>query len=237
MDAKSTVAIYAVLPAAGIGARLGAIKPKQYLSLVDKTVIEHSLDCFLRHPQISKVIVALNPRDVIWPTLPISQHEKINTVIGGDCRAASVLNALLHLQGIVQADDWVLVHDAVRPCLQPADLNKLMMALHEHPVGGLLGAPVADTLKKIDFHGNVSATLSRENIWRALTPQMFRYGKLLAAMQVALAAAQSITDEAMAIELTGESSLMIEGRRDNIKITYPDDLSLAEKILTEKITA
>jgi 2-C-methyl-D-erythritol 4-phosphate cytidylyltransferase len=222
---------YAIISAAGVGMRMGSGQPKQYLKIAGKTIIEHAIVPFLSSPQIKKIVVVLNPTDNTWKTLPIAHHEKIITTQGGEQRSHSVLNGLHALKTIATSNDWILVHDAVRPCLAMEDLDKLMQSLASHAVGGLLGVQVRDTLKRVDRNNQITATISRDNLWHALTPQMFRYEKLLHALQAAIASKQLITDDAAAIELIGERPLMIEGRRDNIKITYPDDLLLAEKIL------
>lgn len=233
MDRATAHHYYVLIPAAGVGSRMGEAMPKQYMPLAGKTVIEHTLAVFLADPRFEKIIVTLNPDDAIWPTLSISQHKKIVTVLGGTSRPQSVLNGLLHLEAVANLDDWVLVHDAVRPCVQESDLNKLLAAVKDHSVGGLLATPEPNTLKKCEA-ATVVTTLPRENIWQALTPQMFRLRKLLPALQAVLNKQQNITDDAMALELLGERPLIVAGRRDNIKITYPDDLQLAEKILRGK---
>lgn len=222
---------FVLIPAAGTGTRIGADKPKQYLMLDKQTILEHTIGQFLSHPRIDKIVVGIYPGDVFWHMLPISQHEKIITVPGGASRTETVLNGLLYLQTLAHADDWILVHDAVRPCLHLTDIDKLITQLQNHPVGGLLASPEPNTLKKILPDNLVGETISRENIWQALTPQMFRFGKLLPAIQAAIDRNQAITDESQALELRGERPVIVEGRRDNIKITYPDDLRLAEMIL------
>lgn len=221
---------WVIIPAAGIGKRMEASLSKQYLNLHGKTVLENTLQCFLDLPQINKIVLVLNSNDSIWPTLAIAAHPKIVTVTGAERRCDSVLNGLLYLQDYAKPEDWVLVHDAVRPCLQQSDIEKLMNELVNHPVGGILAAPIRDTLKRTDQDGNILATLERDYVFTALTPQMFRFNKLLVAMQQAVAN-NAPTDEAAAIEALGEKPLIIKGRSDNIKITYPEDLLLAEKIL------
>lgn len=222
---------YAIIPAAGVGARMSSEQPKQYLKLAEKTIIEHAITPFLSSPQIKKIVVVLNIADKVWKTLPMAQHEKIMTVEGGEQRCHSVLNGLHALQNISSADDWVLVHDAVRPCLTVDDIHALIKNFSNHKVGGLLGIPVRDTLKQVADNNEIKSTLPRSNIWHALTPQMFRYDKLLHALQVAITHKQFITDESSALEFVGELPAMIAGKSDNIKITYPEDLLLAEKII------
>lgn len=229
MDSKSWV----VIPAAGHGQRMQSILPKQYLRLGEISILEHTLNIFLSDSRIEKIIVAISAQDQWWSTLSISNHSKITTVVGGNNRCDSVFNALQFLQSYAEDQDWILVHDAVRPCLQREDLDKLFLHLNNHPVGGILGMPVRDTLKLVGENGEINNTINRDQLWQALTPQMFRFEKLFAALQAALAAEWMPTDEAAAIEAMGLKPLMIAGRRDNIKITFPEDLLLAEKILLE----
>jgi 2-C-methyl-D-erythritol 4-phosphate cytidylyltransferase len=222
---------WAVIPAAGVGSRMQADRPKQYLPLHGKTVLEHTLARFLDHPQISGVVVALSENDPWWQELAL-QHPKLHAVLGGAERCHSVLNALNGLQSQADEMDWVLVHDAARPCLRSEDIGQLINALHEHPVGGLLGLPVADTVKRTGNDDTVQETVPREHLWRALTPQMFRLGELRAALDSALEQGQLVTDDASAMELAGKAPKMIAGHADNIKITLPSDLRLAELYLS-----
>ena len=224
---------WVIIPAAGIGSRMNAERPKQYLELNGKTVLEHTLDCFIRHPRISGVIVAIAEHDSYWPKLNFVTDRPVITVAGGAERCHSVLNALQALNELAEAHDWVLVHDAARPCLNRDDLDKLLITMATHPVGGLLGVPVHDTIKKVDPVAVVESTVDREYLWRALTPQMFRYEMLLDALTKALADNYLVTDDASAIEHAGYSPLMLEGHAGNIKITRPEDLALAEFYLTE----
>ncbi|WP_459208074.1 2-C-methyl-D-erythritol 4-phosphate cytidylyltransferase [Pseudomonas sp. MLB6B] len=218
-------AFWAVLPAAGVGARMAADRPKQYLALGGKTLIEHALDCFLDHPQLKGVAVSLAEHDPYWPGLPCASDPRIQRAPGGRERADSVLNALLHLhaQG-ASDDDWVLVHDAARPNLARADLDKLLSELNDDPVGGLLAVPAKDTLKRVGADGRVAATVDRSTIWLAYTPQMFRLGALHRALAECQVADVVVTDEASAMEWAGQAPRLIEGRGDNIKVTRPEDL-------------
>jgi 2-C-methyl-D-erythritol 4-phosphate cytidylyltransferase len=224
---------WAVIPAAGVGKRMQADRPKQYLKLHGKTVLEHTLSRFLDHPQISAVVVAVTDGDPYWQDLAIS-HPKLLIAPGGEERCHSVQNALSVLQAQAAAEDWVLVHDAARPCLRREDLEHLIDALGDHPVGGLLGLPVADTMKRTAADDTVVETVPREHLWRALTPQMFRFAPLHAALENALQHHQLVTDEASAMELAGKAPKMVEGHGDNIKITRPQDLALAELYLAEQ---
>lgn len=221
----ATPAFWAVVPAAGVGARMAADRPKQYLQLGGRTILEHSLNCFLDHPSVKGVVVSLAADDPFWPTLPYANDSRIQRANGGRERADSVLNALLllHAQGAADSD-WVLVHDAARPNLARSDLDRLLLELADDPVGGLLAVPARDTLKRADANGRVSATVDRSTIWQAYTPQMFRLGALHRALADSLVAEVAITDEASAIEWSGQAPRLIEGRNDNIKVTRPEDL-------------
>lgn len=202
-----------------------ADRPKQYLLWGQRTLIEHTLDCFLDQPGLRGLVVALSAADSWWPQLPCATDKRITRANGGSERADSVLNGLAVLRKLGAADDdWVLVHDAARPNLALADLQRLLETLAEDPVGGLLAVPVRDTLKQIGADGRVSATPDRALFWQAYTPQMFRLGQLQQALSDALAAGVTITDEASAMEWAGQAPLLVEGRADNIKVTRPEDL-------------
>lgn len=218
----------AIVPAAGIGSRMGADCPKQYLTLAGKTILEHTLGCLLSHPAIARVIVALAPHDGWFEQLAVAADPRILRVEGGIERAYSVLNALHVAQG-----KWVLVHDAARPCLCHSDLDKLIMTAMACD-GAILGSRVRDTMKRTDGAGNIVATVEREQLWHALTPQMFPAGTLKRALEEGLALGALITDEASAMERTGFTVKMVEGRADNIKVTRPEDLSLAELFLQQQ---
>lgn len=224
---------WAVIPAAGVGKRMLAGRPKQYLLLNRRTIIEHTLEKFLTHKSIAGVVVVVSRDDEYWPELKI-EHPRLTVAHGGAERCHSVLNGLLALETLAADDDWVLVHDAARPCVRREDIDALIEQLKNHPVGGLLGLPVADTLKLCDKQGVVQRTVSRELLWRALTPQMFRLRALTEAISQALEQRQLVTDEASAIELTGRQPQMVEGHPDNIKITVPQDLALAEMFLRQQ---
>ncbi|HDZ8883594.1 2-C-methyl-D-erythritol 4-phosphate cytidylyltransferase [Aeromonas dhakensis] len=218
----------AIVPAAGIGSRMGAERPKQYLQLAGMAILEHTLIRLLSHPAISQVIVALAPHDRWFDTLPVAQDERILRVEGGAERAFSVLNALHVAQG-----EWVLVHDAARPCLTHGDLDRLI-ATAMACGGAILGSRVRDTMKRSDAAGNILATVEREELWHALTPQMFPAGPLKRALEEGLALGATITDEASAMERAGFPVRMVEGRADNIKVTRPEDLSLAGLYLQQQ---
>ncbi|MES9972555.1 MAG: 2-C-methyl-D-erythritol 4-phosphate cytidylyltransferase [Candidatus Thiodiazotropha sp.] len=223
---------WAIVPAAGVGQRMGSAIPKQYLNLAGRRVIDHTLDRLLSHPGIEGVYLVLSPADELWQECDHADDPRIVRVEGGEERCHSVLNALESLQQQAAADDWVLVHDAARPCLCRSDLDNLIETLLDHPVGGLLGVPVRDTLKVVDSEGGVERTVSREGLWHALTPQMFRLGPLYQALEKAIADGALVTDDASAMELAGYHPLMVEGDAGNIKITRPEDLQLAADYLS-----
>lgn len=223
-----TLNCWAVVPAAGVGKRMGGDIPKQYLPLAGKTVIECTLDSLLRHPSIQAIVVATSREDSGWPKRLSQDNRRVIRVEGGAERCHSVCNGLKYLLTLASPEDWVLVHDAARPCLRVEDIDQLMEALHSHPIGGLLALPVSDTVKRASLEGEVIETVNREGLWRALTPQMFRLGSLYQALAEAIAAGVPITDEASAMEWAGFSPRLVEGHSDNIKITHPQDLLQAE---------
>ena len=223
-------AFWVVIPAAGVGSRMQADRPKQYLPLGGRCLIEHTLDCFLGQPGLQGLVVCLSAADGWWPDLTCASDPRITRTDGGRERADSVLNGLHKLVNLGAAeDDWVLVHDAARPNLAESDLHKLLHTLKNDPVGGLLAVPVRDTLKLANADGRVSSTPDRSLFWQAYTPQMFRLGALRSALSDALAAGVTITDEASAMEWAGQPPRLVEGRSDNIKVTRPEDLEYLRK--------
>lgn len=229
----SSIPCWAVVPAAGVGKRMQADRPKQYLPLAGKTVIEHTLSRLLQSGAFQAVAVAISVEDPYWPELAISKHPAVITAPGGKERADSVLSALYALQDRAAEDDWVLVHDAARPCLTANDIRLLINTLKEDAVGGILALSSHDTLKQVES-GSILATVDRKHIWRALTPQMFRYGMLRDALRQA-EGNPAVTDEASALEMLGFRPKIVEGRPDNIKITRPEDLALAEFYLGQQL--
>ncbi len=221
-----TITNWAVVPAAGVGKRMQADRPKQYLPLAGTTVIEQTLARLLQAGAFGAVAVAISDEDPYWPELEVSRHPQVVTAQGGKERADSVLSALRALQDRAAEDDWVLVHDAARPCLTAGDIRHLIATVRDDEVGGILALSSHDTLKQVDA-GRISATIDRSHVWRALTPQMFRYGMLRDALQEA-EGNPAVTDEASALELKGYRPKIVEGRPDNIKITRPEDLALAQ---------
>jgi 2-C-methyl-D-erythritol 4-phosphate cytidylyltransferase len=222
-----SINFWAVVPAAGVGKRMNADRPKQYLELAGKTVIEHTLLRLLSAEVFTAVAVAISEEDPYWPDLDVSAHKKIITAAGGKERADSVLSALKAIRTVASDDDWVLVHDAARPCITKIDIHHLIDSLKTDEIGGILALSSHDTLKSVQGDNIIVATLDRSHIWRALTPQMFRYGLLKNALEAA-EGNTAITDESSALELQGIQPKIVEGRPDNIKITRPEDLALAQ---------
>ncbi len=223
---------FGLIPAAGAGNRFGTRRPKQpkqYAPLLGRTMLEHTLRAMLAATELDTVFVVLAPGDAQFREHDWSAYgERITPLwCGGGSRRDSVLNGLVAAASLVDPDDWVLVHDAARPCLAIEDLHRLIAAVRGDPVGGILAVPVADTLKRADGKRRIAATEPREGLWQAQTPQMFRYGVLLEALH----RAAQVTDEASAIEATGAKPLLVEGSAMNFKVTYPADLELAALIL------
>lgn len=224
---------YAIVPAAGSGSRFGEETPKQYLTLLGRPMIWYSLAVLCAHPRIERVWVVISPQDEHWQNpdwrdLWLQLGPKLEiAACGGAHRAESVLNGLGAAATAIAPEDWVLVHDAARPCLSGAMLDRLIETLAEDAVGGLLAAPLADTLKRADDANRVAATIPRAGLWQAQTPQMFRYGLLLAALHDH----PQVTDEAGAMEAAGFSPRLVEGAASNLKVTYPEDMFLATWIL------
>ena len=218
---------HALVPAAGFGARMGHELPKQYLPLAGQPMIFHALHTLCSSAEISTVFVVLTPGDTLFHTYDWSAlGNKLQPLYcGGASRAQSVLNGLLASE--LESDDWVLVHDAVRPCLTHAHLSRLITQLRDDTVGGILAVPVADTLKRADDNERILRTESREQLWQAQTPQMFRAGLLAQALQQP----GSFTDEASAVEALGLQPKLVLSESTNFKVTYPQDLLLAELLL------
>lgn len=218
------------MPAAGVGHRFGADRPKQYAPLCGRTVIEWALAPFLSDARCAATVVVLAEEDPYWRSIAPANAL---VALGGPERSHSVRNGLAALSGRAERDDWVLVHDAARPCLPRQDLDRLLSELAAHPVGGLLGAPAADTLKRTDSSREVRQTVDRAGLWRALTPQMFRYGRLCEALDRAHAAGRVPTDEAQAIEWLGDLPRIVAGDAANLKVTSAADLAVAAALLKE----
>lgn len=220
-----------VVPAAGVGHRFGGDIPKQYQQILGKAVIEHTLERLLKLEN-TQIVVAVGQTDILWQQLPVFQNPRIQTIKGGEERADSVRLALEHIQGKAEQDDWVLVHDVARPCVRVRDIQNLMTTLANHKVGGVLATPVSDTLKRVLKQKEIASTEDRTKLWSAQTPQMFRYGLLSQGLQSAAQDQWQPTDESAAIERLGYTPQVVEGSRDNIKITRSEDMAIAAAIMT-----
>ena len=226
--------LWVILPAAGVGRRMGSAVPKQYLDLAGRAVIDHTLALFVNHARISGVVVALGADDGYWDSTLHAAHPRVMRATGGAERCHSVLNAVAALEERADDGDWVLVHDAARPCLRLEDLDRLIDQLLDDSVGGLLGIPVRDTMKRAHDGERIAATVERSSLWHAYTPQMFRLALLRRALREALAANDLVTDDASAVERLGLAPRLIEGHADNIKITRAEDLPLARFYLQQQ---
>ncbi|MBY6187065.1 2-C-methyl-D-erythritol 4-phosphate cytidylyltransferase [Marinobacter hydrocarbonoclasticus] len=229
MPLSQSALLYAVVPAAGVGKRMGADRPKQYLLLNDRTILSHTLSVLLAHPRIHKVVVALGPEDGYFDELAEANDPRLIRVEGGAERADSVR---LALQAIEQPDAWALVHDAARPCLSHQDIDKLLAFPGEQ--GAILAMPVRDTMKRARSEGGIDHTVPRDDLWHALTPQLFPATELRDALLKAERDGATITDEASAMERQGWHPALVAGQPDNIKITHPDDLRLAQLFLASR---
>ena len=221
---------HALVPAAGFGARMEQDLPKQYLPLAGQPMIAHALDTLCASPEITTVFVVLAPEDTLFHSYDWSRFgDKLQPLFcGGEKRSDTVLNGLIASE--LEPDDWVLVHDAARPCLTQALLAKLIAELRDDAVGGILAVPVADTLKRADDNDRILRTESRQQLWQAQTPQMFRSGLLTQALQQS----KDVTDEASAIEALGLQPKLVLGEPTNFKVTYPQDMLLADLLLTQR---
>lgn len=232
MTLSSTMSsLVAVVPAAGVGSRMKADRPKQYLKISGKTILEHTIEKLLAHPAVKQVIVAVSDDDPYYPQLSLADNPQVIRVSGGHERADSVLSALNYIEKN-QLAEWAMVHDAARPCVDLNDIDTLIEVANDNQLGGILATPVRDTMKRANAQKNIEHTVDREALWHALTPQLFKTQMLTSALSKALAQDAVITDEASAIEWLGEKPALIQGRADNIKITQPEDLALAEFYLT-----
>lgn len=223
---------WAVIPAAGSSERMRTRGSKQYLSVCGRTLLEHALHPFLAHAGIHGIVVVLAAGDETWNTLSCACDVRVRTAVGGAERMHSVLRGLQAIEHDARPHDWVLVHDAARPCLGRADLDRLLAALDEDPIGGLLAVPIGDTVKRADETGaHVAATVERTGLWAAQTPQMFRYDLLHRALAQSARDGVAMTDEAAAVEALGSRPRLVEGNARNIKVTRDEDLTLVEAIL------
>jgi 2-C-methyl-D-erythritol 4-phosphate cytidylyltransferase len=233
--ATANIPCWAVIPATGIGARMGADRPKQYLPLGDKTVLEHTLDNLLSYPAIDGVLLVLNETDDYWPRLKYNSAKPLLTCFGGAQRHHSVFNGLSTLKTHLSTDCVVMIHDAVRPFVMHQDLDQVLLAAQQCEDGALLATPLADTLKKANHDLTVLNTQSRENLWRALTPQAFYLSKIYQALKKIISQDLMVTDDASAMELCGYHPRLVRGDDKNIKITHPEDLQLAELFLSIRL--
>ena len=231
-----SAAPWLVVPAAGQGRRMGADRPKQYLPINGRPVLAHTLERLHAALPEARLCLCLDPHDPWFAPawVPFTDWRRVP---GGTERADSVANALVAIESEAHGDDLVLVHDVARPCVAVDDLQRLLRELVDDSVGGLLAAPVADTMKRDDGAGRVATTEPRGGLWHALTPQGFRYGLLRRALAAAAEAGVAVTDEASAVEALGHSPRLVGGRRDNLKITHPEDLALAGLILAAQASA
>ncbi|MBV8741824.1 MAG: 2-C-methyl-D-erythritol 4-phosphate cytidylyltransferase [Sinobacteraceae bacterium] len=227
------VRYWLVMPAAGVGRRFGSALPKQYAKLHGRSVIEWALAPFLADVHCLGVVVVTAGEDRYWPAIA-ARLPGLTNVAGGASRSGSVRNGLRALAGRADSQDWVLVHDAARPCVSPQEIGQLLHAAAAHPVGGILAVPAADTLKRARSDGEIITTVDREGLWRALTPQMFRLGKLIEALEQAERTGRVPTDEAQALEWLGQHPLVVPGSAANIKITGADDLLVAGAVLAAR---
>lgn len=226
---------WVIIPAAGSGSRMKCDTPKQYLMVMGKTIIEHTMGVFLNSSRTQSIMVCLPKSDQVFSTLGICGSPQVNVIAGGDSRAHSVLNGLRAVDA--DANDWVLVHDAARPCFNNDLLNRLINELVDDAVGGIMAVPAKDTLKLCDPENRVKSTIDRTTVWQAQTPQMFRYGLLKSSLSMALDNGIGITDEASAMEWAGYRPKLIEGDARNIKVTTPEDLTLVEFLLGREVGA
>jgi 2-C-methyl-D-erythritol 4-phosphate cytidylyltransferase len=218
---------WVIVPAAGSGQRLGVELPKQYLELAGQKLIEHTLGRLLKHPQLVGICVALADNDPYWSQTQFHNHEQVHEVTGGETRAHSVMNALRFLADGGHGDEWVLIHDAARPCVSQQDISRLIETVEHTDIGAILATPITDTVKQVDDSAQVTQTLSRDQLWRALTPQMFRLDQLFNAIKTALENGLIVTDEASAMEQAGYAVTVVKGNSKNIKVTLQEDLPLA----------
>ena len=222
---------WAIVPAAGTGKRFSADIPKQFHHLNGSLVAQHTLSRLLSIPVIETIVCPCDISSGYWSKISASENPRVRLVAGGDQRAHSVINGLVAIRDIAHADDWVLVHDMARPCIAPDSIGRLITQVGNHPVGGILATAINDTLKVVTPQGDIVSTVNRTEYRAAQTPQMFRYGLLLGAMQSMLNSNKIPTDEASAVEYSGRQAIVVEGRQDNIKITRREDLVIAEAIM------
>lgn len=228
---KNNKRVIAIIPAAGVGSRVGADMPKQYISIAGKSIFEYSVAAILATKSIDHCIVAVNPEDSRWRSIELLKNPKVKIVMGGAERSDSVLAALESFSAT--EDDWVLVHDVARPCITSEVIDNLLSELVAKTVGGILALPLTDTVKKVDADCEITETLDRDLLWRAQTPQVFPFLRLQHALNNAKQRGLNITDEASAIEQLGDRPAIVAGPENNIKVTCPADIALAEFYLKQ----
>ncbi len=227
---SNALPVWAIIPAAGSGQRMQTETPKQYLRFQDKSVLEHCLDRLLSHPEIDGAVIVLDDADMHWEPLEYQSEKPVFTATGGSQRLNSVYSGLTMLQYRFGNEALALVHDAARPLVSHADLSAVINAARDNQAGAILAVPVADTLKRQDKIMNIEATVARDFLWRAMTPQVFHMQPLLNALKNAIDQKSSITDDAHAVEMMGYAPRIVAGDPLNLKITNPGDLELAEMI-------
>lgn len=242
MSEEKTAPVWVVIPAAGLGQRMNSDTPKQYLLIHNKTILEHTLDCFSKHPQVAGIVVVLNEKDHFFTSLDLSSSTKsLHTTVGGDDRSDSVLQGLKFISDDLNISDnsWIMVHDAARPCLSKNDIDKLLAIRDEKSIGGILASPVRDTMKRVyqdEAKGScVLTTEPRDNLWHALTPQLFKVGSLKNALIYCKHEKIDVTDECSAMEFKGFKPEIVEGNPNNFKITYANDIEIAELLLRRRM--
>lgn len=238
MNTSATSNVWCIVPAAGTGSRMKSDVPKQYLSFQSSTLIEFTLKRLMTCERIKCIVVALDSNDCYWKKTSYAADVRVITTNGGNERADSVLNALQALKSSTELnarpDDWLLVHDAARPCILATDINLLIDSCMKSNTGAILASPIIDTIKLVVTDNKIQKTVKRDDLWRAFTPQMFKFSELEKALISAKNAGFIVTDEASAMENIGYQPLIVEGRADNIKVTSPTDLDLANYIIKEQ---
>ena len=243
MSSHTPSKFWLIIPAAGIGSRMQMDKPKQYLQIENKTILEHTVACFLDHPAFEEVYVGLSEQDVYFEQCGLNLDSGITTYKGGRERADTVLKGLECISDKANPEDWVWVHDAARPCLSKQEIDLLIDELKHTDIGLVLGVPVSDTLKRVsdskvlDHRSEISVTVDRAGLWRAMTPQIFKYGALRQALEFCRDNNKVVTDEASALENIGKRASMVQGSEQNIKVTLPADIAKAQEFIAKKISS
>jgi len=232
---KNGEKLWAVVPAAGQGRRVGGAVPKQYLEIAGMPVLAHSLNRLATVQQIDAIFVGISGTDRRWQELSLPHDKHVACYTGGQSRAETVWLGLQALQECASADDWVLVHDAARPCVQVEDIDALISAVVPSLEGGLLAVPITDTIKVANQDSSVKQTMDRRMLWRAQTPQLFQFSVLFTALQAVAHDLESILDESAAVEKLGLNPLIVQSAERNIKITNSEDLQLAEIFLSKQL--